>query len=238
MGLTISTSSGRRRPAKRIYRHLTCLQMARIMFRINRPSPDAVRRFLDEQSCGAFSYPFVGATAGEPPPGYTVDHTRIELGTGKPAFEAGVAALRQWAQFRQNWVEPWPADAPIQVGEVVAIIVRVPLCWWLNACRIVYIIDDQDSLRQRFGFAYGTLPDHAARGEERFLVFWNRADDSVWFEILAFSRPRHLLARLGYFLFRHFQTRFARDATAALRAVVERVPNVILREVGNGHGRE
>ena len=37
---------------------------------------------------------------------------------------------------------------------------------------------------RKFGFAYGTLPDHAATGEERFLIEWNQDDDSVWYDIL------------------------------------------------------
>ncbi len=50
----------------------------------------------------------------------------------------------------------------------------------------------------RFGFAYGTLPGHVESGEERFLVEWDRGDDAVWYDILAFSRPNHVLTRLGY----------------------------------------
>lgn len=48
----------------------------------------------------------------------------------------------------------------------------------------------------RFGFAYGTLPGHVESGEERFQIEWHRSDDSVWYDILAFSRPNHPLARL------------------------------------------
>jgi len=47
----------------------------------------------------------------------------------------------------------------------VAILARSIGLWWLNACRIVYVVDKVD----KFGFAYGTLPDHAGSGEER----WN-----------------------------------------------------------------
>lgn len=51
-------------------------------------------------------------------------------------------------------------------------------------CRVVYVLDEP----QRRGFAYGTLPGHAERGEEAFLV--DRHDDgSVWITIRAFSRP-------------------------------------------------
>ena len=51
---------------------------------------------------------------------------------------------------------------------------------------------------------------------------WHAADAAVWYDILAFSRPQQLLARLGYPLARRLQKRFARDSAAAMRrAVVE-----------------
>ena len=72
----------------------------------------------------------------------------------------------------------------------------------------------------RFGFAYGTLPDHAGSGEERFLVEWDRASGEVWYDILAFSRPHWLLTRLGYPYMRRLQKRFGRESAAAMvRAV-------------------
>ena len=67
--------------------------------------------------------------------------------------------------------------------------------WSLNACRIVYTIDEEGPV-VRFGFAYGTLPDHAEQGEERFSVEWHHEDGTVWYDILAFSRPNHPLASL------------------------------------------
>ena len=42
-------------------------------------------------------------------------------------------------------------------------------------------------------------------------------DDSVWYDILAFSRPNHFLARLGYPIVRRLQRRFARDSAAAMK---------------------
>jgi uncharacterized protein (UPF0548 family) len=103
----------------------------------------------------------------------------------------------------------------------VVVIARLFGLWWLNACRIVYLVDEPGPV-QRYGFAYGTLPEHAESGEERFTVEWHEQDDAVWYDILAFSRPQQLLARLGYPLTRRLQKRFARDsATAMQRAVVE-----------------
>jgi uncharacterized protein (UPF0548 family) len=66
----------------------------------------------------------------------------------------------------------------------------------LNACRVAYVVEEEEPVR-RFAFAYGTLPEHAESGEERFQVELLE-DDYVWYDILAFSRPNQLLARLAY----------------------------------------
>ncbi|MBS0262111.1 MAG: DUF1990 domain-containing protein [Planctomycetes bacterium] len=194
------------------------------MLTLRKPSPATIRRFLAEQARLDFSYHVIGATAGAPAVGFTRDHTRVQLGAGAATFIAGTAALQRWQQFRLGWVEAGPADTPIRVGEVVAVVARVGPLWTLNSCRIVSVIDDSgdesgDAV-DRFGFAYGTLPGHVEMGEERFLIEWNRTDDTVWYDILAYSRPRHPLVRLGYPLARLMQKRFARDSVAAMQADV------------------
>ena len=108
----------------------------------------------------------------------------------------------------------WPS-APLQIGIDVAVTVRHFWLYSLNACRIVYVVDEEGPIK-RFGFAYGTLAEHAESGEERFTVEWNRDDDEVWYDILAFSRPRQLLARLGHPLSRLLQKRFAEGSKAAM----------------------
>lgn len=87
--------------------------------------------------------------------------------------------------------------------------------WWLNACRIISVVNEDGPVK-RFGFAYGTLPDHVESGEERFLVEWDRADNCVWYDILAFSRPRHILAWLGNPWLRHLQKRFRQQSAEAM----------------------
>jgi uncharacterized protein (UPF0548 family) len=191
------------------------------MLSLRKPSAERLRDFLAAQSKFDFTYPAVGATSAVPPAGYVVDRTRIKLGEGAGTFAAAKAALPRWEHFRLGWLETWPPETPIQAGQVVAVIARVFGLWWLNACRIVYVVDEQGPV-QRYGFAYGTLPEHAESGEERFAVEWQEADDAVWYDIRAFSRPQQLLARLGYPFARRLQKRFARDSAAAMRkAVVE-----------------
>lgn len=189
------------------------------MLSLRKPSADSISRFLAAQAKLPFSYSAVGATATTPPAGYVVDRTRIRLGEGEAVFRSAIAALRRWEQFRLGWVEAWSPETPIQTGEVVAVMGRAIGLWWLNSCRIVYVVDESGPI-SKFGFAYGTLPGHVESGEERFLMEWDQADDSVWYDILAFSRPNHILTRLGYPVVRRTQKRFGRDSAASiLRAV-------------------
>lgn len=189
------------------------------MLAIKRPTPERLREYLATQASAAFTYPEVGATAATLPRGYSVYQGRSELGRGARCFQLARHALDRWAQLRLGWLEVLPCDAPLQIGEVVAVGARLFGVWSFNACRIIYVVDEADPVA-RYGFAYGTLPDHMAVGEERFLVEWNPADDIVWFGITVFSRPRHWLARLGYPALAYVQRRFRREAPEAMRRAV------------------
>ena len=184
------------------------------MLFLRRPTTETISAFLTNQAKLGFSYSAVGATASTPPAGFSVDHTRIKLGEGKRVFNAAKAALEHWQHFRLGWVEACPGDTPIKEGQVVAMLARSFGIWWLNACRIIAVMNEDGPVK-RFGFAYGTLPGHVESGEERFLVEWDRADNCVWYDILAFSRPRHILAWLGYPWVRHLQNRFRQESAAA-----------------------
>jgi len=160
----------------------------------------------------------VGSSLGKPPPaGYVLDHHRVRLGEGPQVFERACAALRDWAMFRVGWVEAWPPGSPIEEGTTVALLARASGLWSLFACRIVRVIEEYGPV-ESFGFASGTLPGHALSGEERFTVQWDRAQGSVWYDLLAISRPSNLAWRLGYPLVRRIQRRFA---PASLRAMAD-----------------
>ncbi len=179
--------------------------------------------FVAAQRGAALSYAEVGATRGPAPPGYAVDHNRERLGAGPDAFARAAAALRAWRMTDLGWSSVQPPDAPVAPGTDVAVLVRHYGFWSLNACRVVYTLDGEPEGPggvRRVGFAYGTLPDHGAVGEERFAVEWRRADDSVWYDLLAYSRPGHVLARLGRPLARRLQRRFAAGSKRAMAAAV------------------
>jgi uncharacterized protein (UPF0548 family) len=189
------------------------------VFSLSPPSAARIAAFLAAQEGAPFSYAEVGATRSPPPRGYTVDHNRVRLGAGAEAFERAAAALRRWRMLDLGWAAVHPAGAVVEPGRAVAVVVRHYGFWSLNACRIVYTVDEYEATdgARRVGFAYGTLQDHGAAGEERFTVE-RVADDSVWYDLYAISRPGHPLARLGYPLARLLQRRFARASKAAMVA--------------------
>lgn len=187
------------------------------MFLFSEPSEEWVSHLLDGRRDAPLSYDAVGVSRAAPAevPGYTVDHNRVRLGGGDEAFDRAVSALNAWRMFEIGWVRLLPKNAPVEVGTTVAVIARHYGLRSLNPCRIVYLIHEDGGRVSRRGFAYGTLPGHSQSGEERFTVEQHE-DGAVYYDLYAFSRPNHPLARYGRPLARALQRRFARDSLRAM----------------------
>ena len=99
-------------------------------------------------------------------------------------------------------------------GELVAVEAHTALLWSISFNRIVEIVDTPT----RFGFMYTTTAFHVEEGQERFVVEFDMQSDSVHYLIEAVSRPRHILARIGYPFSRAMQHRFAKDSHARMRS--------------------
>jgi uncharacterized protein (UPF0548 family) len=187
------------------------------MFRMTAPTDEEISALLARQDASRFSYPLLGCTQGPAPAGYRRDHNRILLGQGPKVFAEACRQLSSWRMFDLSFVRLLHAGAMPQVGQTVAVCAAHLGFYSLNFCRVLYLVDEDGPIR-RHGFAYGTLADHAARGEERFLIEWDRRDNSVSYDLLAYSRPSHWMMRLGYPAARYFQRRFARESLAAMAA--------------------
>lgn len=190
------------------------------MPRRSKPDETQTIAFLQQEQNRPFSYAEVGDTQKETPvQGFDNDYNFIELGSGEAVWAAAREAIRQWKMFPGGWACIWPENTAIRTGEVVAMQAKVMGLWWLNSCRIVYVVDTPN----RFGFAYGTLPGHAECGEELFLVE-KAVDSTVRYIVKAFSRPRIWIARLGYPIARAHQRRFVRDSKASMLHFVQNFP--------------
>jgi uncharacterized protein (UPF0548 family) len=188
------------------------------VFLLRRPSPARLERILADARNAQLTYGELGATEHPDalPPGY--HHVRASrlVGEGEGAFASAVDGLRTWQLHRRQGFQVMPENPPIAAGTVVvSVIPLVPPVHVVASCRIVWTVDEPD----RFGFAYGTLPAHPARGEEAFVVERDRAG-GVTLTIAAFSAPRHLVTRLGGPMARHQQARATQGYLDALRAHV------------------
>ncbi len=187
-----------------------------------KPTDQQALAFIEQQRNLPFSYPAVEYTRKDTTlPGFNNDFNTQALGQGEAVWETAKVAIREWRMFPGGWAYVTPRPLPIRVGEVVAMAAQVLGIWWLNSCRIVYVIDNE----HQFGFAYGTLPGHAECGEELFMVEKSAAG-SVRYVLKAFSKPRHWMARLGYPLARVYQKKFVRESKKAmLLAMRDEFPN-------------
>lgn len=186
------------------------------MFFLRRPSRETIAALIDAQRAQPFTYPEVGASRDRAPAGYPLNHHRGRLGHGRQAYAAARAALERWAMYGVSWTELHPPDPPVAAGGTVGVLVRHFAFWSLNCARIAYVLEE-DGPPERYGFAIGTLPVHAERGEERFTVEYHPADGSVWFEIYTFAAAGHWTVRLTQPLMRWVQRRFGREAVAAMQ---------------------
>jgi uncharacterized protein (UPF0548 family) len=183
------------------------------VFLLRRPSCDDLARLVDAESAADLTYREVGATAWTDarPAGYRDDRWTADLGSfSHDRFASAAAALAHWHVQRAAGLTIYPGS-PVQPGATFALAFRLAAVYVVAAGRIVYVT----SKPERFGFGYGTLPSHPEEGEEAFHVV--RQGSRLQLEIVAFSRPRDPLARLGGPLTRAVQLRVTRRYLTALQ---------------------
>jgi uncharacterized protein (UPF0548 family) len=186
------------------------------MFFIRRPSREAIDRFVRDSQELPLSYGPIGIVNGETPC-RDLDEAIVTIGRGRTDFDRARAALMAWKQFDIGWVETFPRHAPVEVGTVVAVLIQHLGFWSLNGSRVLFSLGGDG----RFGFAYGTLTNHAESGEELFDVFLDSKSDEVRYRIRATSRPQAVLARFGQPIVRVLQARFRRDSAAVMKRAIE-----------------
>ncbi len=184
------------------------------MFLVRRPSRAEIERFLDSSHALPLSYGPIGIVQHGPVAG-RLDEQVVTIGRGEEDFERARAALAGWRHFDIGWVEAFPTHASVDTGTDVAVLIRHLGFWSLNGARVLYHVGRTDG-RDAFGFAYGTLTNHAESGEELFEVFRDAASGEVKYRIRAVSWPQSVLAQVGHPIVRFLQARFRRDSADAM----------------------
>ena len=189
------------------------------MFLARRPSARKIEEFIQDSQSLPLSYDQIGV-AKPSPSDFKIDQASGVIGRGKTAFERARLALREWRHFELGWVEIFPKNASIEPGTTVAVLIHHFWFWSLNGCRVLYELGDRLD-DTNFGFAYGTLTNHAEMGEEIFQVSISPGSEEVSYSIRAASKPRAALAWIGYPITRILQARFRRESLAAMQRALK-----------------
>jgi uncharacterized protein (UPF0548 family) len=196
------------------------------MFVSRRPSMMEIERFLDRSSTLPLSYGPIGIV-NHTSDVHRHDEQVVIIGHGEADFERARMALAGWKHVDIGWVEAFPKHAAIETGTVVAVLIRHFGFWSLNGARVLYHVWGNGS-QAAFGFAYGTLTNHAESGEELFEVCIDRESGDVLYRIRAVSWPQSALAGIGQPIVRLLQARFRRDSAASMKRAargVQRCPS-------------
>ena len=188
------------------------------MFCLRTPSAGYLARIAAQQDPLGLTYAEHGATAGQLPPGYHHDRWQADLGSfDETTFARLAGAIEHWQFQLGAGMTIYPAE-PVRPGLTFVLAIALPAGFATAAGRVVYVTREP----RRRGFAYGTLPGHPERGEEAFHL--STDGSRMLLEIVAFSRPRHPLARLGAPVARGLQKRINRSYLAGMRAFAGLAP--------------
>lgn len=174
--------------------------------------------------------------------GYAINHGRISLGSGLQTYEKAKQLIDKWRHFQLKWASV-ESSTRIRAGERFCVCSQELFSWVSMPLEILYVNNYEASngiqpspsdspaclanpskvskLKAAYCFGSGTLQGHLLAGEERFSVELDE-DDTVWYEVLSFSRPAHFLSLIARPYIHYKQKLFAQQSTQAmLRAVLE-----------------
>lgn len=135
--------------------------------RWGRPSAAERERLLEAAQQADVSYDHVGSTlAPERWPDRSPRARSRVLGHGDEAFATAITRLTAWAPQRALGAGVFPDGVRPTLGATLLVELRLGPLTVVVPDRVVAVVDEPG----RWGFAYGTLPGHAERGEESFLV--------------------------------------------------------------------
>ena len=152
--------------------------------------------------------------------GYRLLHQHRKIGTGEQVYLAAVEALSRGKCFDLGWVES-VLQRPLENDDTFCLLVRAFGFCSANFCRVVYREEESTAENQFFAIGVGTLKRHAAIGEERLALNWNRETDEVNFLIDSYSQPSSWLAKLFAIYLRRQQLKFVDEAPKRLEQVIK-----------------
>jgi uncharacterized protein (UPF0548 family) len=188
-----------------------------------KPTIETIQGCLEEVSKAEFTHKNVGSTQlwsldkfGQSPSrkilaGDMHQFRRTSIGTQEHDYAAAVSAVRNGICFDLGWVSCYQ-NRSFEPGDDFCLMTRAFGVWTSNFCRVVYMREETIGSAKVFSLGLGTLPLHAAAGEERFSIVFDCETQEVDFLLGSYSRPRAWLAKRFVNYLRSQQNRFANES--------------------------
>jgi uncharacterized protein (UPF0548 family) len=199
---------------------------------LRKPADTMLSGFIEEFKNDEYTHGDVGATMrwqqaqfdanpdSKLVSGKLVVRRRERIGVGQQDYMLAIQAIQKAICFDLGWVECY-RKRDFEVDDVFALTTRAFGIWTSCFCRVVYSKSEDISRGKMFSLGLGTLPCHAAKGEERFSIVWEQETDEVSLLLGSFSRPQTWLAKLFAFYLRSQQRRFGTEAIERVRQEVK-----------------
>ncbi|KAF0890221.1 hypothetical protein E2562_039259 [Oryza meyeriana var. granulata] len=160
--------------------------------------------------------------------GFFVNRSRVLVGSGAATFFHAKSALLSWKHLTLGWTNVEP-DTPVKAGTRFCICYKELIPWVMLPLQIAYVTDGNVNSSgygkgKIFAFGSSTLQGHLLAGEERFSVQLDE-EDQVWYEVMSFSKPAHILSSLCYPYVQLRQRHFAHQSGQALLRHVASLSN-------------
>lgn len=198
-----------------------------------KPSIKQITQLLDRSRDHDFSHANVGSTcdwSGElfsiqpnsvVEDGYLIQRRRTKIGLGVDTFINASAALRRGLCFDLSWVDVYTLGELLE-GKDFCLVAKAFGLYVSSVCRVIYINDEETTSERTMALGLGTLPYHAAIGEERLAINWNKATGDVDFLIGSYSKPASWFSWMFVRYLRSQQVRFARDSVSRMKVACDR----------------
>lgn len=195
---------------------------------LRRPSDELLYALIDKNNRSAMSQSEVGITRNwavemfdEVPSRKYVGrdlhlYSRFPIGNGREDFAKATTVIEAGVCFDLGWV-CCVQEKPFESGDTFSLLAQAFGIWTASFCRVIYKTKEDDDERSIVSLGFGTLPQHAAKGEERLSVVFDRSSGDVHLLIGSYSRPQSWLSKVFYFYFRFQQSKFAAQAAARVR---------------------
>mmetsp|Transcript_33021 Transcript_33021/g.43466 ORF Transcript_33021/g.43466 Transcript_33021/m.43466 type:complete len:252 (-) Transcript_33021:401-1156(-) len=205
---------------------------------LTRQSESSVQAYLERLGSASYNFDAPGSTdiiertnesilRSMTPKNCMLNHCRVKVGSGKTAYNRAIEALRtgenvnrlKWAElvFQNKDVSKWK-------GTNVATQAFSYVAWSVNPCRVVYshwneALPSKKGIYSSYG--YSTIQGHLLSGEESFQVEWDKEDDSVWYDMLSFSRGSGPLGTVIVPFVRPIQRKFFKQQIDIMKSICQ-----------------